>query len=255
MTFSDSLPIQFWNIDDETHNEKSICGLAKQDCFCQPFECSDEIIFQVQNTSAPTLDVFDSSDNLLVSLAFVQQGTGVWETTFIADDNISPSLCNTEIQFKIRQVSTGQQYIAKSDCISIKTPQDCTKLISYQNSTDFDGLIYGGTSSPDPTFYLRVPAMFYEEKNPQEQEDLELSNGHIVTIRQSIQEKRLLELGFMPGYMHRKLQKVLMHGAVIIDGDQWKKRDAYEDQPVKKYNLKRASVLLTKYDSVEKNTI
>lgn len=144
--------------------------------------------------------------------------------------------------------------LAQSDCIDIRDTQDCTFLIQYENSEDFDGIAYE-TISPGPTMYARFPAVFFEEKNPQEQEDLELSNGQIVTIRSSIQEKRLFETGFMPNYMHRKLQKVLMHETIYIDGDYWKKRDSYDDSPIKKYNLKRASVWLTKYDSVEKNTI
>lgn len=142
----------------------------------------------------------------------------------------------------------------RSDCISIADEHECSNLIAYTNSSDFDDLFYS-TASPAPTFYLRVPSVFFEEENPQEQEDLELSNGVIVTLRQSILEKRKLETGYMPNYMHRKLQKVLMHESVQIDGDYWKRRDAYETNPIKKYNLKTASVLLTKYDSVEKNTI
>jgi hypothetical protein len=407
MTISDSLPIQFWDINDETHNEKVICGLAKQECYCQPIQCDDEINIQIQNTNPIALQIVDTNDNQLQIIDMTESSTGVFDTDFVMSDIGSPGICDETVQFKIvshfqngdflastflpwtnstdtnlgsvgangfsvvanaakvliggasnskvlRQsvnfppntytfridftivsssasnvyfvlynstnshtcwvfnsaVSPGEdpaftspnsyasgtysvsvtitttrtyQYIglklggggvgtdqisidriiitpdpitilAQSDCIDVRTDQSCTQLIEYTNSSDFDGLVYG-TTSPDPTFYLRVPAQFYQEKNPQEQEDLELSNGQIVTIRQSIQEKRLLETGFMPGYMHRKLQKVLMHETITIDSDQWKRRDAYEDSPVKKYNLKRASVWLTKYDSVEKNTI
>ncbi len=167
--------------------------------------------------------------------------------------NSPSSLASTITVTPSTIIYTGNE-VAKTDCLDVKTTHACTKQIGYSNSGDFDGLIYG-VESPNPVFYLRIPAMFFEEKNPQEQEDLELSNGRIVTIRQTIQQKRLLELGFMPNYMHRKVQKVLMHETISIDGTQWKKRDSYDDQPVKKYNLKRASVLLTKYDSVEKNTI
>ena len=60
---------------------------------------------------------------------------------------------------------------------------------------------------------------------------------------------------YMPNHMHRKLQKVLMHDSIYIDGDYWKRRDSYDTKPVKKYNLTMASALLTKYDSVEKNTM
>lgn len=150
--------------------------------------------------------------------------------------------------------TVSHDMVAQSDCLDIKQDHECTLLIEYENTSDFDNLSYEA-GSPGPSFQLRIPAVFHEEKNPQEQEDIELSNGRIITLRQTIQEKRLLEIGFVPNYMHRKIQKVLMHDTVFIDGDYWKRRDAYEDSPVKKYNLKRATVLLTKYDSVEKNTI
>lgn len=144
--------------------------------------------------------------------------------------------------------------VATSDCIDVRDSHTCSILIEYENTSNFDGINYEA-GSPGPSFQLRIPAVFYEEENPQEQEDLELSNGVIVNLRQSILEKRELETGYMPNYMHLKLQKVLMHESVQIDGDYWKRRDAYETKPIKKYNLKTASVLLTKYDSVEKNTI
>jgi hypothetical protein len=110
-------------------------------------------------------------------------------------------------------------------------------------------------TSPPPTFYLRVPAQLWKQDNPQLVEDLELSNGTIVTLRQAIQQKRLLELGFMPAYMHLKVQLALMHEEVIIDGIQWKRRDPYEAPSIENYPLKKGNVLLTKYNSVKKNTI
>lgn len=146
------------------------------------------------------------------------------------------------------------QYEKKSDCIDLKESHSCTELISYTNSTDFDGIDYE-TASPAPIFYLRVPAQFWKENNPQEQEDSELSNGVIVTRRQSIQEKTLLEIGYVPNYLHKKIQKVLMHETVSINEVTYKRRDPYESENIDRYPLKRASVWLTKYDSVEKNTI
>lgn len=152
------------------------------------------------------------------------------------------------------RVMTATPLEAQSDCLDVRTTQDCTKLIEYTNSSNFDGIDYSDFS-PGNYFRLRIPAVFNEEKNPQEQEDLELSNGVIVTLRNQIQQKTLLETGYMPNYMHLKLQKILMHETIIIDSTQWKKRDSYDDSPVKKYNLKKAQVYLTKYNSVEKNTI
>ncbi len=548
MTPSDSLPIQFWPVDEETFNEKVICGLVKQDCFCQPFNCDDEIVLQFQNTNALALRIlsgeemafatlfdqgfisdlgdFTSSspgsgfwawdaayggsaktvqslnhtsqrlvksmtitegttyrvtvsyaltgqnmtlkfysgstliDSLLVTdnsgteasheiefvattdeteiyftvtdmaggsatfyitdilfeeqtddgtvleeIELTQVATGIWEVDFVPNELLSPALCNQKIalevgegfqngdfntlagwenlpsmgvigsgsvawsivanqaravfgfaqdsqvlrqavtfapdtytfymNFNVANTAAGNvslyfvlwdggsnylwivngagaagenpafvgpqsyavgshaiavqftttreyRYIAfeaaasvgvstvdvnyihispepftelyKSDCIDLKEDHECTKLISYSNSSDFDGIAYQ-SASPAPTFNLRVPAVFYEENNPQEQEDLELSNGVIVTIRSSIQEKRLLELGYMPNHMHRKVQKILMHETIQIDDTYWKKRDSYDANAIHKYNLKKAQVWLTKYNSVEKNTI
>lgn len=407
MTISDSIPIQFWINGEQTFNEKAICGLAKQDCFCQPFECDDEIRIQVSDSDfALTLVIYDVNGTELTSIEFTEIEEGVYEVAFTPSD-LSPAICE-KVQFQIdqsevflnsafdtnlddwtnvvsasgaawawsatdggststalewfvgaatketyhlrhdfdmltdiartinyryratdaliaglrqdgklfcryrkngstvatqevlstltygsfvngsfltsvtdfdqiefyftQQVSGGTaegqiqfnislfsinttsiEGVAQSDCIDLKESHDCTTLIEYSNSSNFDGIVY--ETSPQPTFFLRIPAMFHEEDNPMTQEDLELSNGVIVTLRQSLQEKRLLETGYMPNYMHKKLQKVLMHEEITIDGTQWKRRDAYDADPIKKYNLKMAKVLLTKYNSVEKNTI
>lgn len=392
MTISDSLPVQFWANGIETFNEKQVCGLVKQDCYCQPWQGDDVIYLQFVNSSSIILIVLSSDSTILEINNFSSNGTeyyysftpssyngrqialvahsgyqltlgtinnlatwsnngsgsswtvsatpsvglstfasskayryvitgkagarityslnytvfkasGVYDVDIffgtsseqISSNNWTANITDTlsgsftatadftEIRISAREngalgagfvtvtvnsltitqeeltvgaaYSEGAYTLAKSDCLDIRTTQDCTKLIEYTNSSDFDGLKYGGNYSPSTTFSLRVPCVFFEERNPQEQEDIELSNGEIVTIRQSIQQKRLLETGYMPNYMHLKLQKVLMHDTVSIDGETWRKRDSYDDSPVRKYNLKMAKVLLTKYDSVEKNTI
>lgn len=143
--------------------------------------------------------------------------------------------------------------LVKSDCHYIKTSHDCTELIEYSNPEDFDDIVYD--ISPAPSFFIRVPAQFWKEDNPQEQEDIELSNGEIVTLRQSIQEKRLLEIGYCPNYFHKKIQKILMHDTITIDGDNWKRRDEYETENIKKYPKKTAQCWLTLYNSIERNTL
>lgn len=150
--------------------------------------------------------------------------------------------------------SGGSNYThAQSDCIDIKTSHDCTTLITYINTDDFNGIEYD--TSPASEFNLRIPAQFWKEDNPMEQEDSKLSNGVIKTRRQTISEKRLLEIGYLPNYMHKKIQLVLMHDTITIDGDQWKRRDAYESTPINRYPLKRANVWMTKYNSIEDNIL
>lgn len=49
MILSDALPVQFWLNNCETYNEKQVCGI-NHFCFCQPFECNDEIKLQFTDT-------------------------------------------------------------------------------------------------------------------------------------------------------------------------------------------------------------
>jgi len=142
---------------------------------------------------------------------------------------------------------------AKSDCLDIKTDHDCTVLLEYTNSEDFNNIVY--LTSPTSEYKLRIPAQFWKEDNPMEQEDSELSNGVIKTRRQTITQKRYLEIGYLPNYMHLKTQLALMHDSLTIEGDQWKKRDAYESESIKRYPLKRANVWLTLYNSIDDNIL
>lgn len=47
---SDALPIQFWQADCDTYNEKEVCGVHAK-CWCQPWNCDDEIPLQFTDTS------------------------------------------------------------------------------------------------------------------------------------------------------------------------------------------------------------
>lgn len=123
--------------------------------------------------------------------------------------------------------------------------------IYYTNSRNFDGIDY----SNETIFTFSFKGVFFHENNPTESEDIILSSGEIVTLNQSIQQKKRLDIGYMPPYMHLKLQKILMHETIMINGEQWKKRDAYDSEPINKYGLKKASVWLTLYNSVQNNTL
>lgn len=178
----------------------------------------------------------------------------IYDLSFIPSD-LSPELCNKRVYFKV----TGDE-TRFTDCIDVRQgfPEKCLTEIIYSNRKDFDDIVYQTT--PAPVFRKIVEAQFWKENNPQEQEDSVLSNGKIVTRRTEIQEKTLFELGYLPNYEHKKIQKILMHNYVVIpdvSGDeiQWKKRDPYESENINRFPLKRAQVWLTKYDSVEKNTI
>jgi hypothetical protein len=142
---------------------------------------------------------------------------------------------------------------AKSDCISFKTIHSCTLLMSYSNATSFDGIV---DSSPIPVFNLRIPAVFFEEENTQEQEDIELSNDEIVRLYDKIEEKRLMRIGFMPHYMHRKVVLALAYDFVEIDGKYWIRRDEYKkNEGDRHYPLKTAQVQLTDKNFIKENQL
>lgn len=197
-------------------------------------------IEEIELTTAPTTE--GEYEETIYDLAFTPS-------------ELTPELCNKRVFFKI----VGDEDERLTDCINIQsTNQNCLTEVIYSNSKDFDNIKYQTT--PAPVFRIIVEAQFWKEDNPQEQEDSVLSNGVIVTRRSEIQEKTLFETGYLPNYLHKKLQKIFMHNYVVIEdvtGDeiQWKKRDAYETENLNRYPLKRAQVWLTKYNSVEKNTI
>lgn len=141
----------------------------------------------------------------------------------------------------------------KSDCISVKESHPCTLLIEYSNSTGFDGI---ADASPNTVFKLRIPAVFFEEQNTTEQEDIELSNDEIVRLYDKVEEKRLLKIGFMPHYMHRKLLLALSYDFVTIDGKQWIRRDEYKkNEGNRHYPLRTAEVLLTDKNFIKENQL
>ena len=253
MTVSDSLPIQFWTYTSQTHNEKEVCGMTAPKCYCQRFNCDTVIPLQVQDETGLTITAYlvDSDGGYLTEFAFTESSTGVYSVEL--DTTIaSPNLCNTTFQVLLSTGAFEDTPEFKSDCVNISNGE-CSVDILYSNSNDFDGIVY--QLFPVPEFTISIPAIFFQEENPQEREDLELSNGTIVSLRQSIVEKRLLEIGYLPNYMHKKIQKILMHETITIDGDSWIRRDDYETSPVKDYGLKKAQIWLTKIDSIDRNII
>lgn len=143
----------------------------------------------------------------------------------------------------------------KSDCIDVRTEHECTKLITYSNNSDFAGIDYNA-ASPSPEFNLRVPAMLFRATRPQEQEVHPLSNDEWIRVWSRMTKKMRLELGFMPDYMHEKLQLILMHDNVEIDGLSWKHRDPYElGEGSKRNPLMVASTLLTDKTFIKRNLI
>jgi hypothetical protein len=144
--------------------------------------------------------------------------------------------------------------LASSDCIDIKASHDCTTLINYTNSKVLNGIDYN--TSPPVEFNIRIPAVFFLERFPDEHEEIDLSNSRMVRLVNQVKAQKLLDIGFMPFYMHKKLQLILSHDTIEIDGESWLKTEPYEiAEGNKRYPLRKAQVWLTDKNYIVRNVL
>lgn len=143
----------------------------------------------------------------------------------------------------------------KSDCLSIKENHKETVLIEYSNNRDFAGLLYPDITPP-VEFNIRIPAVFFEQRFPQESEVEELSNSRSIQLFAQERLQRLLSTGQLPFYLHRKLILILQHQFVTINDIEYVKREAYELQENnKRWPLKRALCWLDQKDYIIRNVL
>lgn len=253
MIISDANPVQFWLVECETYNEQTPFGKHRR-CFCAPWECDDEITIQFTDDGVTDygLIVMDENSNEVYSEMFDVVGT-TYTVSFLPS-SLSPEICDTKVSFRIVELSSPENIIAKSDCLDIRSEHEGTILINYSNPRNYAGLIYDDTS-PAPSFYLRVPAMFYDEREIEEDEELELTNM-VVMQNNAIKTQRLLKTDSMPHYMHKKLQLVLKHQTVSILSAYWIKEEPYEAVETDRRNpLQKYMVWLTDKDSIQRNVL
>lgn len=251
MTISDALPVQFWSVLTDTYNEKEVDGVFKK-CFCAPWNCSDliKIQFDFGAIDAYYLKLIDTNGSVLHSISFSLTTGTVYTASF---SPTTYSLCDDTISLSIYRNSTE---LYKSDCLHIKSDWNETVLIYYSNNRNFAGLNYSAVS-PDPEFSIRIPGVFFEERFPEEDEVLELSNSRSIQLNAQVKAQRFLKVGSMPDYMHRKLKLILKHQFVEIDNQDWVKggEDAYELLQMGKNSLRQARVWLTEKDYILRNVL
>lgn len=142
----------------------------------------------------------------------------------------------------------------KSDCLNIRTVQEETELFEYSNNRNYYGLVYED-ASPAPSFFIRVPCVFFHERFPQEDRAIERTGSTVVTSSK-LKTQRLLQVKHSPDYFHKKLIMVLSQHNVTNGGKQWKKEEAYEKEDGDiRYPLKRATVYLTEKNFLVRNTL
>jgi len=180
-----------------------------------------------------------------VNSVSVEGGTSiyVYETAFTPSET-SPDFCNQKVQLKVIQEVSPEEVVAKSDCLDIADNQSCTTVIDYSNNRNFAGLVYTGLCSV-PTFKIRVPAIFFHEQFPEEDEAMELTTG-IQKTSGTLKVQRLFDTDYMPYYMHKKLQLIFKHQFITIDGLSWLKEEKYDiQQGERRWPVKKAKCFLT----------
>lgn len=262
MFISDAQPVQFWPVECDTFNEHVADGVHHK-CFSLPWICSDEIVIQgtVPIDSSPPvaddyrLSIRDESAAELLSIPFeVEEGDTdfIYLLRFVPED-VSPDLCEQALQFVIINDTTSTD-IAKSDVQDIQISHQDTILINYYNHRNFAGLVYSD-SSPRTEFNLRVPATFYHQRFPEEDETMELSTS-LVNLNGVIRRQRLMDTDYMPYYMHEKIKLILKHQFITIFDKEWVRQDPYEIQEGdRRWPVKKAKCWISEKDFVHRNVL
>lgn len=173
----------------------------------------------------------------------------VYNTSFIPEDL---NICDQKIALEIRNTTASPDVtVSKSDCLDIRVSHPCTYLWEYRNNKNILGLVYENTS-PAQTFFIRVPMTFRIEEFPEEEEVMELTQS-VEVLNSQIMEKKLVEVGYVPYYFHRKLKYILKHQFITIDGQSWIKADEYKIlEGNKMWPVKMGEVWLTEKNSVQR---
>lgn len=193
-------------------------------------------------------------DRVSVDALLIPEGLFYYHTALI--DLSELEICEEQIRFEIEDLSASPDtVVAKSDCQNVTdSDSNPTLLVEYSSPKNFNGLVFEGVS-PDPTYNIRIPAIFFHEQYPQVDEVAQLTS-QVIKLNSQTQAKKLMETDFIPYYMHLKIQLILAMPLLLIDGVYWTKQDGYEiDDGSKRWPVKRATCWLTQRDFLERQSI
>lgn len=162
----------------------------------------------------------------------------------------------TSLVITVLQTTGTTQVLAKSDCLSIKETQKGTLLLTASNARNYAGIV-NNNGSPELTFYLRIPAVFNEERFPEEEEPLQLSNNRIISLNSQVKAQKLLETDQMPFYMHRKMKLFLKNQFLSIEDKNYIQEEPYEEveNSNKRWPMRRYTCWLTEKEYVIRNIL
>src|SRR5688572_31499877 len=227
------------------------------------FTCTNNVIgnlsvYAVDGSNTPfftqTTTGFNAGANSTTALIF----TATTDTTRIAVALTfsGSSSTNTITSVEGSKTVGSSVVLAKSDCLSLLEEQVGTVLLAYSNHRNYAG-IRNSNGSPDLTFYLRIPAVFNEERFPETDEPLQLSNNRIISLNSQVKAQKLLETDQLPNYMHLKVKEVLKHQFVTIESKDYVKEEPYEqmENANKKWPFRRYNCWLTEKEYVVRNIL
>jgi hypothetical protein len=179
-----------------------------------------------------------TADTTRIAVAFSLAGTG----------NIAIDAANGQ-----RSVGDSE-IVAYTDCLDIRQNHEETILLTYSNHRNFAGLKYDGTS-PQTEFNIRIPAIFFHQRFPEEDETMELSS-ELVTLSGTLRKQRQLDVDYVPYYFHEKLKLILKHQILTVFNKQWIKQEAYEIVEGNRLSpLKKAKCWLSDKEFVHRNIL
>lgn len=146
------------------------------------------------------------------------------------------------------------EIVAKTDCLDIRQDHPDTILLTYSNHRNFAGLVYENIS-PENEFQIRIPAIFFHQRFPEEDEVIELSSS-LLTLNGTLRKQRLMDIDYVPYYFHEKLKLILKHQILEIFSRQWVKQESYEiTEGDRRWPVKKAKVWLSEKDFVHRNIL
>jgi hypothetical protein len=218
--------------------------------------------FSLRVTNSSFVTQFSESTNLGNSgatvgdpLTFIANANTTRIAVVVTTVNAVTVTVNSITATRVQTVGTTR-VLAKSDCLNLNETHDDTLLLTYSNYRNYAGII-NNNGSPDLTFYLRIPAVFNEERFPETDEPMQLSNNRIISLNSQVKKQRLLETDQLPNYMRLKLSLVLKHQFLTIEEKDFVKEEPLEEveNSNKRWPMRRMTCWLTEKEYVVRNIL
>jgi len=123
-------------------------------------------------------------------------------------------------------------------------------VVAYSNKRLYQGI------QPNTEISTYWPIQFWQTKNPQQFEDIEILPGEFTRLRNELNNETMMETDYLPPYMHRSIQLSLAMDVIKIQSVEQIQRSEYAyDFTNRHYQLSKGKVTLTERKSIVRNVI